>query len=64
MLYVDLEIDLFYNIYKYVGIFFGFIVMFDIFVIDVVLYLESYDYYYFVVNVKNFGYYKFVKILV
>lgn len=63
VLYVDLEIDSPYNTYKYAGIPPGPIAMPDISAIDAVLHPESHDYYYFVANVKNFGYHKFAKTL-
>jgi UPF0755 protein len=63
VLYVDLEIDSPYNTYKYAGIPPGPISMPDISAIDAVLNPESHDYYYFVANVKNFGYHKFAKTL-
>ncbi|MAL59438.1 MAG: aminodeoxychorismate lyase [Flavobacteriaceae bacterium] len=63
VLYVDLEIDSPYNTYKYAGIPPGPISMPDISAIDAVLHPESHDYYYFVADVKNFGYHKFAKTL-
>lgn len=63
VLYKDLEIDSPYNTYKYPGIPPGPIAMPDISSIDAVLNAENHDYYYFVANVKNFGYHKFAKTL-
>ena len=63
VLYKDLEIDSPYNTYKYAGLPPGPIAMPDISSIDAVLNYEKHDYYYFVVNVKNFGYHKFAKSL-
>lgn len=61
VLYKDLELDSPYNTYKYVGIPPGPITMPDISAIEAVLNPEKHDYYYFVVNVENFGYHKFAK---
>ncbi|RAJ17095.1 endolytic transglycosylase MltG [Olleya aquimaris] len=63
VLYRDLEIDSPYNTYKYPGIPPGPITMPDVSAIDAVLNAEQHDYYYFVANVKNFGYHKFAKTL-
>ncbi|QCE39884.1 endolytic transglycosylase MltG [Psychroserpens sp. NJDZ02] len=63
VLYKDLEIDSPYNTYKYGGIPPGPITMPDVSAIDAVLNSENHDYYYFVANVKNFGYHKFAKTL-
>ncbi|QXP58211.1 endolytic transglycosylase MltG [Olleya sp. HaHaR_3_96] len=63
VLYKDLEIDSPYNTYKYGGIPPGPITMPDVSAIDAVLNSESHDYYYFVANVKNFGYHKFARTL-
>ncbi|WGD34818.1 endolytic transglycosylase MltG [Olleya sp. YS] len=63
VLYKDLEIDSPYNTYKYPGIPPGPITMPDVSAIDAVLNPEKHDYYYFVANVKNFGYHKFAKTL-
>lgn len=63
VLYKDLEIDSPYNTYKYPGIPPGPISMPDISSIDAVLNAEKHDYYYFVADVKNFGYHKFAKTL-
>lgn len=61
VLYKDLEIDSPYNTYKYGGLPPGPIAMPDISAIDAVLNYENHDYYYFVADVKNFGYHKFAK---
>lgn len=63
VLYKDLEIDSPYNTYKYAGLPPGLITMPDISSIDAVLNYEKHDYYYFVADVKNFGYHKFAKSL-
>ncbi len=63
VLYKDLELDSPYNTYKYAGLPPGLITMPDISSIDAVLNPEKHDYYYFVANVKNFGYHKFAKTL-
>ncbi|MDO6597157.1 endolytic transglycosylase MltG [Oceanihabitans sp. 2_MG-2023] len=63
VLYKDLEIDSKYNTYKYPGIPPGPITMPDVSAIDAVLNAEKHSYYYFVANVKNFGYHKFAKTL-
>ena len=63
VLYKDLELDSPYNTYKYSGLPPGLIAMPDISSIDAVLNREQHDYYYFVVNVENFGYHKFAKTL-
>ena len=63
VLYKDLELDSPYNTYKYGGLPPGLIAMPDISSIDAVLNSEKHDYYYFVANVKNFGYHKFAKTL-
>ncbi len=63
VLYKDLELDSPYNTYKHRGIPPGPIAMPDISSIDAVLNYEKHDYYYFVVNVQNFGYHKFAKSL-
>ncbi len=62
-LYRDLEIDSPYNTYKYTGLPPGPISMPDIAAIDAVLNAEQHDYYYFVVDVSNFGYHKFARTL-
>ncbi len=61
VLYKDLELDSPYNTYKYGGLPPGPIAMPDISAIDAVLNYENHDYYYFVADVKNFGYHKFAK---
>jgi len=61
VLYKDLELDSPYNTYKYAGLPPGPITMPDISSIDSVLNYEKHDYYYFVVDVTNFGYHKFAK---
>ncbi|MCF8715772.1 endolytic transglycosylase MltG [Joostella atrarenae] len=63
VLYKDLELDSPYNTYKYVGLPPGPIAMPDISAIDAVLNYEKNDYFYFVANVKDFGYHKFAKTL-
>jgi UPF0755 protein len=63
VLYKDLELDSPYNTYKYPGIPPGPITMPDITSIDAVLNAEAHEYYYFVANVKDFGYHKFAKTL-
>jgi len=63
VLYKDLELDSPYNTYKYAGLPPGLIAMPDISSIEAVLNPESHDYYYFVADVKNFGYHKFAKTL-
>lgn len=63
VLYKDLEIDSPYNTYKYAGLPPGLITMPDISSIDAVLNYEKHDYFYFVADVKNFGYHKFAKTL-
>jgi UPF0755 protein len=63
VLYKDLELDSPYNTYKYAGIPPGLITMPDISSIDAVLNREQHNYYYFVADVKQFGYHKFAKTL-
>lgn len=63
VLYKDLEVDSPYNTYKYVGLPPGPIAMPDISAIDAVLNYEKHNYFYFVADVKNFGYHKFAKTL-
>ena len=63
VLYKDLEIDSPYNTYKYTGLPPGLIAMPDISAIDAVLNYESHEYFYFVADMKNFGYHKFAKTL-
>jgi len=63
VLYKDLELDSPYNTYKYAGLPPGLITMPDISSIDAVLNYENHEYYYFVVDVNNFGYHKFSKTL-
>lgn len=63
VLYKDLELDSPYNTYKYAGLPPGLITMPDISSIDAVLNYEKHDYYYFVADVKRFGYHKFAKTL-
>ena len=63
VLYKDLEVDSPYNTYKYGGLPPGLIAMPDISSIDAVLNYENHDYYYFVADIKNFGYHKFAKTL-
>ena len=64
VLYRDLELDSPFNTYKYSGIPPGPITMPDISSIDAVLNAEDHNYYYFVANVKNFGYHLFAETLV
>lgn len=61
VLYKDLELDSPYNTYKYAGLPPGLIAMPDISSINAVLNPEKHDYFYFVADVKNFGYHKFAK---
>lgn len=63
VLYKDLELDSPYNTYKYAGLPPALIAMPDISAIDAVLNYEHHDYFYFVADVKNFGYHKFAKTL-
>lgn len=63
VLYKDLVLDSPYNTYKYAGLPPGLIAMPDISSIDAVLNYEKHDYFYFVADVKNFGYHKFAKTL-
>ncbi|MEZ4802903.1 MAG: endolytic transglycosylase MltG [Gelidibacter sp.] len=63
VLYKDLELDSPYNTYKYAGLPPGLIAMPDISSIEAVLNAENHDYYYFVADIKNFGYHKFSKTL-
>lgn len=63
VLYKDLTIDSPYNTYKNIGLPPGPITMPDISSIDAVLNYEDHDYFYFVADVKNFGYHKFAKTL-
>lgn len=63
VLYKDLELDSPYNTYKYAGLPPALIAMPDISSIDAVLNYEHHDYFYFVADVKNFGYHKFAKTL-
>ncbi len=63
VLYKDLELDSPYNTYRYAGLPPGPITMPDISSIDAVLNYEKHEYYYFVVDVTNFGYHKFSKSL-
>ncbi len=63
VLYKDLELDSPYNTYKYAGVPPGPITMPDITSIDAVLNFEKHTYYYFVADVKNFGYHKFARTL-
>jgi len=63
VLYKDLELDSPYNTYKYGGLPPGLIAMPDVSSINAVLNFEEHSYYYFVVNVENFGYHKFAKTL-
>ena len=63
VLYKDLTLDSPYNTYKYAGLPPGPITMPDISAIDAVLYAEKHDYYYFVVDITNYGYHKFAKTL-
>lgn len=59
----DLEYNSPYNTYKYAGVPPGPIAMPDITSIDAVLNSETHEYYYFVADLKNFGYHKFAKTL-
>ena len=61
VLYKDLEMDSPYNTYKYAGLPPGPIAMPDITAIDAVLNAEKHNYYYFVANVKKFGYHMFAE---
>ncbi len=61
VLYKDLKIDSPYNTYLYKELPPGPITMPDISSIDAVLDYEEHDYFYFVADVKNFGYHKFAK---
>ncbi|PIB37806.1 endolytic transglycosylase MltG [Maribacter sp. 4G9] len=61
VLYRDLEMDSPYNTYKYGGVPPGPITMPDISAVDAVLNPEKHNYYYFVANVKNFGYHMFAE---
>ncbi len=63
VLYKDLELDSPYNTYKQKELPPGPIAMPDISAIDAVLNYEKHEYYFFVANVKNFGYHKFAKTL-
>jgi len=63
VLYKDLELDSPYNTYKYTGLPPGLIAMPDVSSINAVLNFEKHNFYYFVVNVENFGYHKFAKTL-
>ncbi|WP_276392717.1 endolytic transglycosylase MltG [Eudoraea chungangensis] len=63
VLYKDLELKSPYNTYKYSGLPPGPITMPDISSIDAVLRPENHEYYYMVVNVKDFGYHMFAKSL-
>ncbi len=63
VLYKDLESQSPYNTYKYPGVPPGPITMPDISSIDAVLQPEKHDFYYMVVNVKDFGYHMFAKSL-
>ena len=63
VLYKDLETDSPYNTYRKAGLPPGPIFMPDISAIDAVLNYEKHGYYYFVADVKNFGYHKFAKTL-
>lgn len=63
VLYKDLELKSPYNTYKYSGLPPGPITMPDISSIDAVLKPEKHEYYYMVVNVKDFGYHMFAKSL-
>jgi len=62
--YKDLELDSPYNTYIHKGVPPGPIAMPDISAIDAVLNPEKHNYYYFVANVKKFGYHMFAKTLV
>ncbi|AZQ57951.1 endolytic transglycosylase MltG [Maribacter sp. MJ134] len=61
VLYKDFELESPYNTYKYGGLPPGPITMPDISAIDGVLNSEKHKYYYFVANVKNFGYHMFAE---
>lgn len=61
VLYKDLKIDSPYNTYLYKELPPGPISMPDISSINAVLNYEDHDYFYFVVDVENFGYHKFSK---
>ncbi|MFD1096559.1 endolytic transglycosylase MltG [Salegentibacter chungangensis] len=61
VLYKDLKLDSPYNTYMYKELPPGPIAMPDISSIDAVLNYEDHDYFYFVADVKNFGYHKFAK---
>lgn len=63
VLFKDLKLDSPYNTYKYSGLPPGLIAMPDISSIEAVLNPENHDYFYFVADVKNFGYHKFAKTL-
>lgn len=63
VLYKDLTIDSPYNTYKNIDLPPGPITMPDISSIDAVLNYEDHDFFYFVADVKNFGYHKFAKTL-
>lgn len=63
VLYADLTLDSPYNTYKYKELPPGPITMPDISSIDAVLNYEDHDFFYFVADVKNFGYHKFAKTL-
>ena len=63
VLYADLTLDSPYNTYKYKELPPGPIAMPDISSIDAVLNYQDHDYFYFVADVKNFGYHKFAKTL-
>ena len=63
VLYKDLELDSPYNTYQNTGVPPGPITMPDISSIDTVLNFEKHSYFYFVADVKNFGYHKFAKTL-
>ena len=63
VLYKDLKIDSPYNTYLYKELPPGPISMPDISSINAVLNYEDHDYFYFVVDVENFGYHKFSKTL-
>jgi len=63
VLYKDLELNSPYNTYQNTGVPPGPIAMPDISSIDAVLNFEQHDFYYFVADVKNFGYHNFAKTL-
>ena len=63
VLYKDLELDSPYNTYKYAGLPPGLITMPDVSSIKAILNYEQHSYYYFVADVKHFGYHKFAKTL-